>query len=499
MRFTLSVFISLASILTIFAQQITTPLEKHNYLKTTSYEELSNFVKALDSTTDYLKVEIIGQSVQARNLYALKFSGSEFGKNRSKIKVIFFAQQHGNEQSGKEGALLLANELTNPKNKYLFDKIDLVIIPQMNPDGSEINKRRNGNNADLNRNHLILTEPEVIALHSFFDKYQFEANMDIHEYSPYGEEWQKYGYRKNAEITLGGNTNINISDKIRKFSNDKIVPFFFDFLTKKGISSFIYSPGGPPEIDYIRHSTFDINDGRQSFGIQNTFSFIQEGKNGTDNYIENIKRRAETQMNGMLAMLEFIYKNKDEIKKLVNSERKNLISMKTNQLVSIQSEHIQNGKKLSIPLFSYFSSKDSVVIVNDYRPIVHSIYDVKRPIGYLIPKKLKDLTEWAGKQDLNYREFKISKNQIIEEYMINGIDSIDFEREIIVNPLISMKEKTDKLIESDYIYIPLNQIKGNLIVLALEPKSMLGLVTYKQFGYLLKPGETFPILRVIGK
>ena len=36
-----------------------------------------------------------------------------------------------------------------------------------------------------------------------------------------------------------------------------------------------------------------------------------------------------------------------------------------------------------------------------------------------------------------------------------------------------------------------------MIVIALEPKSMLGLVTYKQFENLLKAGKPFPILRVM--
>ncbi|MBK6344422.1 MAG: hypothetical protein IPF68_00550 [Bacteroidales bacterium] len=62
--------------------------------------------------------------------------------------------------------------------------MDFALIPQINPDGSEVNKRRNANDADLNRNHLILTEPETMALHNFFDKYRFEVTMDVHEYSP---------------------------------------------------------------------------------------------------------------------------------------------------------------------------------------------------------------------------------------------------------------------------------------------------------------------------
>jgi hypothetical protein len=38
-----------------------------------------------------------------------------------------------------------------------------------------------------------------------------------------------------------------------------------------------------------------------------------------------------------------------------------------------------------------------------------------------------------------------------------------------------------------------------MVVLALEPKSELGLVTYRQFADLLKTGETFPVLRVLKK
>lgn len=499
MKIPITILISFALSGHVCSQQITTPLEKNNYQTVTSYDELSAFVQQLDKMSDLLKVEIIGQSVQERNLYALKFSASEFGKDKSKIKVLFFAQQHGNEQSGKEGALLLAEALLKPENRYLLDKIDLAIIPQMNPDGSEVNKRRNGHNVDLNRNHLILTEPEPRALHRFFDRYLFEVSMDVHEYSPYGGEWEKYGYRKNADITIGATTNLNVSQGIRELSNNEILPYFLKYMNDRKFTAFEYCPGGPPEVDYIRHSTFDINDGRQSFGILNTLSFIQEGKNGEDNFVENIKHRAEGQMTGMCAMLEYVYNHKDELKMIVAVERKKLMSGVTDQQVSIQAEHVSNGQKLAIPLFSYYSKTDSLVIVNDYRPVVKSLFDVQNPAGYLIPKQLKELVEWADKQTLTYTDYKKKKSQKTEQYFVRSIDSIDFERDIIVNPVVEMKEVLDKISAADYFYIPTDQLKGNMIVLALEPKSMLGLVTYKQYVHLLKVGEVFPVLRVMNK
>jgi len=491
--------LSLVIISQAFAQQITSPLEKNNYQKVTSYHELSTFIFQLDEISKLLTVETIGQTVQGRNLYAMKFSSSEFGKDKSKIKVLFLAQQHGNEQSGKEGALLLAQALIKPENKYLFDKIDLAIIPQMNPDGSELNKRRNGNDMDLNRNHLIITETETQVLHKFFDKHLFEVTMDVHEYSPYGGEWEKYGYRKNAAETLGTTTNPNVSEKIRDLSNNEVVPYWLKYLNINSYSSLIYCLGGPPEINYIRHSTFDISDGRQSFGIQNTLSFIQEGLNGTDNFVENIKHRSEGQMTGMRGILEFVYLRKAEIKKMVSIDRKALVSGKSNPKVTIQSEHVSNGEKLSLPLLSYSTGKDTVVIVNDYRPVAKSVFDVQKPAGYLIPKNAKDLVEWAEKQVLIVTDFKARKDQKIEQYLIKSIDSIDVEREKIINPNVELTGFKGDVVASDYLYIPTAQLKGNMIVLALEPKSELSLATYTEYAHLLKVDEMFPVLRVTKK
>jgi hypothetical protein len=482
----------------LFAQDLLSPLQKSNYSTVTSYEELSAYLKQLDAGSELVTVEVAGKSVQGRNLYAMKFSSSDFGKDASKIKVLIFAQQHGNEPSGKEGALLLAAELLKPANRYLFDRIDFLLIPQMNPDGAEVNKRRNGNDADLNRNHLILTQPETRALHSLFDQYLFEVTMDVHEYFPYGDTWQKYGYRSNTEELLGTCTNTNVSEKIRDLSNRSYYPFITKYCNERQVTSFIYAPGGPPEIEYIRHSTFDINDGRQSFGIQNSLSFIQEGLNGKDALVDNIKHRAEGQMTGMRGLLEYSYLNHQEIKKLVADEREKLVHGVPGEIISIQSEHVKNGEKLQLPVYSYSTGTDSVITVIDYRPIVKSLSDVKKPSGYLIPRQLKELTDWVERQGLISEVPAISKKDKIEQYMISKIDSIDFEGDRVIDPGLTVKDADPGISPADYIYVPTSQLKGNMVVIALEPKSMLGLMTYKDFAHLISAGK-YPILRVIKK
>ena len=472
-----------------------TPLQKSNFTKITSHNELSKYLKEVDDNYDLIKSEILTNSVECRELFVVKFSKGEFGEDESKIKVLIFAQQHGNEQSGKEGALLLIDELLKPDNLYLFDKIDFALVPQMNPDGSELNTRRNGNDMDLNRNHLILTEPETIGLHNLFDKYLFEVSMDVHEYFPYGETWEKYGYRPNSDEEVGTTTNINVSPAIRELSKNTYLAYIKEYFNARGFSYFEYSPGGPPEIKYIRHSTFDINDGRQSLGIQNTLSFIQEGLNGKDNFIDNLEHRAKGQMTGMLGLLEFVFNNKDEIKNLVDSERNKLVNSIISETVAIQLDHFKDGSKLEFPLLSYSTNKDTLVTVVDYHPIVKSLFDIKRPIGYLIPKSLKDILDWADKHSIKYTDYRKSDDEKLEHYYINGIDSINFEGDIIADPIVQSEIISEEISAEDYIFIPTNQLKNNLIVIALEPKSMLGIMQYKEYRYLLD-NKIYPILRV---
>lgn len=475
-----------------------TPLERSNFSRPGSYKDLTAYVKWLDEKSEILTVDVIGTSVEHRNIYALHFSKKGVGKDKSNLKVLFFAQQHGNEQSGKEGMLLLAKKLIQPEFTHLFNHLDLVLIPQVNPDGSEVNQRRNGHNVDLNRNHLIMTEPETQAVHRLFDRFHFEVTMDVHEYSPYSESWENFGYRKNSDVTLGSCTNINISSTLRSYANEQVLPNILNKLKRNGFSSFLYLPGGPPDISHLRHSTFDINDGRQSLGIQNALSFIQEGMNGTDMFVENIEHRAKGQMNGMLAMLELMYEQASIIKKMLKSERKSMLSGLNSGTTSIQMIHRSNGTRLKLPVYSYDLAKDTILVTDNFRPVVESLKEVSNPIAYLIPLDDKNLVNWLENTGIAYEYYTKKKGVKYEAYYIEKIDSIDFEGDWVMDPSL-VKQLVEQPDQSKYWYVPVRQLKGKMIIQALEPQSMLGLATYDLFAYLVKSNSVYPVLRVVKK
>lgn len=472
--------------------QMQTPLEANNYNKLTSYNELKSFVNNLDETSDLLAVEVIDVSVEGRNIFALKFSNSEFGKDDTKVKVLIFAQQHGDEQSGKEGALLLAKELLKDENKYLFDKIDFTLVPQVNPDGSEVDKRRNANGADLNRNHLILTEPETIALHNLFNEYLFDLTCDVHEYYPYSKSWNEFGYYKRADEQLGLTSNLNVSEIIRSYSKENVLPFVRDYLDSKRFSFCEYVVGGPPNLERIRHSTVDINDGRQSLGILNTLSFIIEGKNGRDS-IDNIQHRAIGQYNAMMSLLKFAYENAADIKSLVKDEREKINL--TGYPVIIRMEHYPDGSSFNLPVTNVENNIETEIEVTNYHPLVKKLLEVTKPDAYLIPSEDSLLISFLQKHDIKYTK-EIPPGLTVQQYEITAIDSIELEGEKMIDVKVEVSETKTNELMGDYVLITTSQLRGNLITIALEPQSMLGLINYPQYEYL-RNQEKFPILRML--
>jgi len=98
MKFVLTLAMTLL-LAELSAQEVRLPLELNNYSRATSYKELCDFIMNLDEGSDLIKAEKIGTSVAGRDLYGMKFSSSEFGKDPSKIKILIIAQQQGRGSS----------------------------------------------------------------------------------------------------------------------------------------------------------------------------------------------------------------------------------------------------------------------------------------------------------------------------------------------------------------------------------------------------------------
>ncbi len=464
------------------------PLKENQFKTLTKSHEIEAFIKKIDSISPLIKSKCIGKSVKGKSIYTVEIAND---KKNNKTKVLFFAQQHGNEPGGKEGMLLMLAKFANHELDYLLDSLDIYIIPQLNPDGADVNWRRNAADVDPNRDHLIMESPEVQALHRYFDSLMPHMSVDFHEYFPYTDSWKEFGYLKQFDVQLGALTNTNIDPGILDYSKKKALPFVEKQVKHAGFSYFEYTLGHLPGNERMRHSTVDINDGRQSVGIMNTLSFIVEGLNGKDS-TERIKERALVQYEIGRALANFAYKNASTIRNLVDEAREDLKNGQP-QNVGIRLEHVKDSQKLLYPVKSIDTGNDTTFVIDAYHTKVISELTVKKPKAYLVPKKDNLLTAILEKHNVQYKEIPANLEEDFYEYNIKKVITDTVEE--LATKLPTLEKTPVKVNKSKYYYVPLNQLKGNLLVLALEPQSTLGLVNYRQFDYLLK-GSTYPVLRV---
>lgn len=483
---------------------ILTQLEKSDYTKLTTHSEMMNYLKIIDDESKIMSVSVIGKSAGGKDIPALFFTeDKKFGSKRdSKPIVLLFCQQHGNEPSSKEAALILARELSGEK-KNLLKNLDLILVPMVNPDGNDADSRRNGNEIDLNRNHWLLSEPELVALHGLFNTWMPEVTLDVHEYNAISKTWIEKGMIKNVDEMMGSVTNLNIDEAIFDYSRNHLIPSIGNKVNEDGFSFHRYIVGSPFDGDRMRYSTTAINDGRQSFGIYNTLSFIIEGKKYGDS-LNKIEIRAMGQLSAMSAFLETVSENSGAILKIVNNARGKIIesSDDSEKLAHIQMDYYQDSADslFKFPVFDLYEWRGVEKKFDCFHSKVKVRKSVEKPIAYVIPSGEKELIELLKKHNIKLKTLPEACEVELEIYNIRHVTEM-IEEDMSV-PYVDVSISNEKReLQSGMIFVFFDQPAGNLIPLLLEPQSTIGIFSESGlkdnvFMKFLQEGSEYPIYRL---
>jgi len=82
----------------------------------------------------------------------------------------------------------------------------------------------------------------------------------------------------------------------------------------------------------------------------------------------------------------------------------------------------------------------------------------------------------------------------VKQYEVEYDSTLVIEEFVI--PVKSAQLKKVKIKAADYLFIPIQQRQAQLLIQAFEPQCMINLLQYDRFGYLMKDGNKYPILRV---
>lgn len=527
------------------AQAVKTPAEETRYQQYSQHEEIARFLSGLDHLSQVTTVQIVGRTKDVRDfpskdiylcLINEEGADSPHKLNRNKPTILIVASQHGNEQSAKEAALWLSRDLALGELKPLLSKVNFLIMPQANPYGNWYDRRQNEQDLDLNRDHVKLESEETAAVHRVFCAWMPEVTMDIHEK---GDDY----YR----VSIGCVSNVNIHPSLQDFSRKQILAEVGKNLEKRRITFFEYLVTQEMGIDssagvryrpedlagrqmMMRYSTTDLNDGRNSLGIYETLSFIQEGASRHD--IQTLGERTRWQYFGIRHFSEAVAKYGPEVINLVKDIRAKLSEKakiySEDDLVHLGMEYVRDEKNpaLTIQRFERTESPVRGVLkvdkkvgevltaadigpspypsqykvkteeVKNWFPNVEPVLSVVRPFGYIIPAVHQNVVETLLRHGLKVEMFMRDMTLEVEAYLTNEV--VPSKYDYLPPEKIEVEKKTLATIikKGDY-YISCSQEGANLIPCLLEPQSQYGLIRYWSLKLVPEKGNVYPIYRFI--
>ena len=173
------------------------------------YSEIPAKLREIESNSNRVRVDVIGQSAGGRDLFLVTLSDPEamgrLGKYQAirhmmltdpekaqdliekfgDFKVPFFvnASIHGTEYPGVDAAIKLIETLAygdSEEVRAILDSVILLVNVVQNPDGRVLNTRTNANGFDLNRDFITQSQPETQATVRVITEWNPMVLLDLH-------------------------------------------------------------------------------------------------------------------------------------------------------------------------------------------------------------------------------------------------------------------------------------------------------------------------------
>ncbi|MDQ7817441.1 MAG: M14 family zinc carboxypeptidase [Melioribacteraceae bacterium] len=129
------------------------------------------------------RVENAGKSIEGREIFYIALG------NGSK-KILAWSQMHGDEPTAT-AALFDTLNFFSQSDEYTFirneilEKLQIIFIPMLNPDGAERHQRENKINIDVNRDASRCISPESKLLWQIAEKFKPEFGLNLHDQNSY--------------------------------------------------------------------------------------------------------------------------------------------------------------------------------------------------------------------------------------------------------------------------------------------------------------------------
>lgn len=467
--------------------------EDHRTLtSSTSYEEMAAFLKTIDGKGP-IAVSVEGKTAEGRSLFLVHARGSA----SPTFRILFYAQQHGDEVSGKDALLYLLRDLARDP-KLLPSEVDLWVMPMVNPDGAVAGTRRNSAGADLNRDHVTLFQPETEALHRVARRVRPHLAVDAHEFGRDQEEWTRKGWEKWPDITMDGLNNPHF-DRGRLAAAKRWVDASAAPLEKAGHRFLRYWVGGAPPDDEQRHSAPDTDGGLNGIGAYGGLSFIIEAsvRHRSPDPQADLGKRVDAYL---VLFRRFLAGGgrRDEDRSVVEKAWKRpLPAFLPSDALWVNPE----GTVTEFPAVELATGRAIRVPTANVMTDLAVKRSVPSPIGYAVePAAAAEIGALLTRHGLGFETIAAPRTVTAESCSLLRVEEEFDELYGRYGGRTIVKRGAAKAVEltAGSLWVPLEGPDALRAAILLEPTAMYGLWQYPRLRALVAWDGTIPVRRVVG-
>ncbi len=451
----------------------------------TSQAEIAAWLRTQASAaarTPGIKANIlqIGQTQKGTALEALilthaNSTDSATVQASGKPTVLLVGQQHGNEPAGSEALLVIASELAQGLLQPALERMNVIIVPRANPDGSAGDQRATSSGLDMNRDHLLLNTPEAQALAKLMRDYQPTVVVDAHEYSVVGRYLQKFGTVQKFDALLQYATTANVNEFVTKAAVEWYHRPLLAALKEQNLSAeWYYTTTNDLADKKISMGGTQPDTGRNVNSLKNAVSLLIETRGvGIDRL--HIQRRVHTQVIAIMSVLASTAQKSAELMQLRPYVDKTISAQACKDDAIV--EAAPTPTQYDLTMLDPVTGADKVMVVQwDSALVLHTVKSRPRPCGYWLSANSNTAVDRLRMHGVQVMRVGANGSVLGDSYLevsrtqgkrLDVLGTIEGAAPII-NAQVNLTRVLVDAPKGSY-YVPLNQPLANLVIAALEP------------------------------
>lgn len=424
------------------------------------------------------EVEPIGASVQGRSIMVHR-CGHPDG-----LRVLIVAGQHGDEPDAREAAAEIVNTSRSGAARSIAS---LAVIVDANPDGAVAITRTNPCGTDLNRDHLLVSEPETLALHSFVHGWQPDLVVDVHTYRPWQPALMPYDLLFPHDVMIDFPTNPAVGDLVPQRLQTQTIDFLTSRLQEASIRCARYTLVKRSGI--VRHSNADILDARNGLALRyGVLTVLLEGRRSAPHDPPTFIPPHLALARCLQILLEFAAKNADLFRRRPGEPG-------TGDAIPVRCRYAGSGAPRVMEMQSMNDGGIAVTsIPGRYLPDVVTTQSIRMPVAYGVPRHLPGLLAVLERHRFNTVPLshlpQPAAGEVYEVRPAGARTSEAPSKRVLCSP------RPVRLDADEHVFFPIGQPGGRALTVLLEPQSQFGLQRFAECGLALRPDTLYPIVRV---